>query len=164
MDDWVVLTKTKTQLRKVIKKTHKIMKDLKLSLHPTKTYIGKIPSGFNFLGFYMDDKKFLPSTESIRRMTERATAFYEQGVQSKGPRLAPAPVHTGEQGVQSKGNKKRKGHNKKRRYRSPHKRDTSEYYVNEPPPKDLEWFNQSAFAKASARHSVSHTTTRLVSS
>ena len=114
MDDWVVLTKSKTQLRKVIKKTHTIMKVLKLSLHPTKTYIGKISSGFNFLGYYMDGSKILPSTETIRRMTERAAALYEREVQNKG-----------------------KGQ-KKRRYRSPHKRDTSKYYVNEPPPKDLE--------------------------
>lgn len=120
MDDWIILTKSKTQLRKVIKKTHKIMKDLKLSLHPTKTYIGKILSGFNFLGYYMDGRKLLPSTETIRRMTERASALYEQEVQSKG---------------------KRKGQ-KKRRYTPPHKRDTSEYYVNEPRPNDTEWFTK----------------------
>ncbi len=63
------------RLRKVIKKTHHIMKDLKLHLHPTKTYIGKISHGFNFLGYYMDDKTLLPSSETIRRMSERATAL-----------------------------------------------------------------------------------------
>ena len=66
MDDWIVLTKTKTALRKVIKKTHQIMANLKLRVHPTKTYIGKISHGFNFLGYYIDDKILLPSSETIR--------------------------------------------------------------------------------------------------
>jgi len=99
MDDWVVLTQSKTQLRKVVKKTYKIMEDLKLSLHPTKTYIGKITKGFNFLGYYMDGTVLLPSTETIRRMTEKASALYEQGANCKGKCKDP----------------------KKRRYRSPAK-------------------------------------------
>jgi hypothetical protein len=64
MDDWLVLTKSKTALRKVVKITHKVLADLKLRLHPTKTYIGKISKGFNFLAYYMDDQKILPSRPS----------------------------------------------------------------------------------------------------
>ena len=78
MDDWIVLCKTKTALRKVVKLTHKIVGSLKLELHPTKTYIGKISHGFNFLGYYFDDKKILPSKESFRRFYERAYARYAQ--------------------------------------------------------------------------------------
>lgn len=78
MDDWVVLTKSKTALRKVIKRTHEVLNGLKLSLHPTKTYIGKISRGFNFLGYYMDDEKILPSQETLRRFHERSVALYEQ--------------------------------------------------------------------------------------
>jgi hypothetical protein len=78
MDDWIVLTKSKTALRKVVKITHKILADLKLKLHPTKTYIGKISKGFNFLAYFMDDQKILPSQETIRRFHERAVALYEQ--------------------------------------------------------------------------------------
>jgi len=51
MDDWVVLTKSKTALRKVIKKTHDVLNALKFQMHPTKTYIGKINHGFNFLAY-----------------------------------------------------------------------------------------------------------------
>jgi RNA-directed DNA polymerase len=61
MDDWCILTKTKTALRKIVKKTHTILKSLHLDLHPMKTYIGKISHGFNFLAYYMDNKKILPS-------------------------------------------------------------------------------------------------------
>jgi hypothetical protein len=61
MSDWVVLTKSKTALRKVVKKTHDVLNALKFQLHPSKTYIGKIRHGFNILGYYMDDQKMLPS-------------------------------------------------------------------------------------------------------
>jgi len=77
MDDWVVLTKSKTALRKVVKITHGVLNALKFHLHPTKTYIGKISHGFNFLGYYMDDQKILPSQETIRRFHERSTMLYE---------------------------------------------------------------------------------------
>jgi hypothetical protein len=77
MDDWCVLTRSKSALRKVVKRTHEVMRDLKFQLHPLKTYIGKISRGFNFLAYYMDDQKILPSTETIRRFHERATALYE---------------------------------------------------------------------------------------
>ena len=85
MDDWLVLTKSKTALRKVVKITHKVLADLKLRLHPTKTYIGKISKGFNFLAYYMDDQKILPSKETIRRFQERATALYEQSELTQKP-------------------------------------------------------------------------------
>ena len=76
MDDWAVFTKHKSALRKVVKTTHRIVNDLKLRLHPSKTFIGKISRGFNFLGYYMDDKTILPSKETVRRFQERATAHY----------------------------------------------------------------------------------------
>ena len=104
MDDWLVLTHSKTALRKVIKLTHKIMQNLKFQLHPAKTYVGKISHGFNFLAYYMDDQKILPSCETLRRFFERAAALYE-----------PSP---------SQKPKKYKRHN----------RDVSWYQVNEPAP------------------------------
>ena len=121
MDDWVVLTYTKTALRKVIKQTHQILKELRFTLHPTKTYIGKISHGFNFLGYYMDDQKILPSKETIRRYEERATALYEQGP------------------VAGKGSGKSKKN--RRRHKTAHGRDISEYHVNEEPPQEQEWVN-----------------------
>ncbi len=86
MDDWVVFTKSKTALRKIV----------------------KITNGFNFLGYYMDDLKILPSKETIRRFHERGSAFYEQ--------------------VQGNRNISHRGK------RNPHGRDVSEYKVNEPAP------------------------------
>jgi RNA-directed DNA polymerase len=122
MDDWVVLTKTKTALRKVVKITHEVVNNLQLQLHPSKTYIGKISHGFNFLSYYMDDQKILPSKETIRRFHERGTALYEP---SQGNRNVSR---------QHKGN--------------PHGRDISEYLVNEPAPTEADV--QSIFAQLSA--------------
>jgi len=42
LDDWVILVKTKSQLRRVIKMTHWVLKQLKLKMHPDKTMIGRI--------------------------------------------------------------------------------------------------------------------------
>jgi hypothetical protein len=42
MDDWVILVTTKSQLRRVIKMSHRILKQLKLKMHPDKTMIGRI--------------------------------------------------------------------------------------------------------------------------
>lgn len=83
MDDWVVLTKSKTALRKVVKLTHNVLKTLKFHLHPMKTYIGKISHGFNFLAYYLDDQKILPSQETLRRFHERLTALYEHSHPSR---------------------------------------------------------------------------------
>ena len=109
--DWVVLTKTKTALRKVVKLTHQIVNSQGLQLHPTKTYIGKIKHGFNFLAYYFDETKLLPAKETLRRFQERAVALYEQ---PPGPSSKHHPR------------------------RAVHQRDVSEYHVNEAAPCDTE--------------------------
>jgi len=126
MDDWAVLTKSKTALRKVVKITHEVINSLQFQLHPCKTYIGKISKGFNFLGFYMDDQKILPSKETIRRFHERATALYEPSQANR---------------------------NISRRYkRNVHGRDVSEYQVNEPAPTEVYFQNILAHLLSLAAH------------
>ena len=128
MDDWCILTKSKSALRKVVKRTHEVMRDLKLELHPLKTYIGKISRGFNFLAYYMDYQKILPSTETIRRFHERATALYETP--------QPGNNHTS----------RRRRHSQK----TVASRDISEYFVNEAAPTNayLEGVLQNLFGMA----------------
>ena len=41
---------SKRQIRKIIKKMHEVMKELKFKLALDKTYIGRIEKGFEFLG------------------------------------------------------------------------------------------------------------------
>ncbi len=95
-------------MRKIVKITHKVVSGLKLELHPAKTYIGRISKGFNFLGFYMDEKKILPAKETIRRFRTRATALYEPSQTNRNV--------------------------SRRSKRNTHGRDISEYQVNEPAP------------------------------
>ncbi len=52
MDDWIVMVKTKHQLRKIIKQTYIILDRLKLKMHPDKTFFGCIKKGFDFLGVH----------------------------------------------------------------------------------------------------------------
>ena len=52
MDDWAIMVKTKHQLRKVIKLTHEILNEIKLKMHPDKTFLGYIKKGFDFLGVH----------------------------------------------------------------------------------------------------------------
>lgn len=77
VDDWVVLTKSKSMLRKMIIKTHAILNDLHLDMHPLKTYIGNIEKGFNFLTYFMKKGVLLPSKESLRLGYERVDVLYE---------------------------------------------------------------------------------------
>ena len=83
VDDWLVFTKSKTMLRKVIKKTHRILKELHLTMHPHKTYMGSIQKGFNFLGYFYQPSTLLPSLESIRRFRERSIVRYAQPKMSR---------------------------------------------------------------------------------
>ena len=104
VDDWIVLTKSKTMLRKIIKKTHHILNNLHLEMHPTKTYIGKVETGFNFLSYYMKPTILIPSREALRRLKKKCLSAQAH----------PFP----------------------KKYKCYHARDTSEYHVNEAPPRD----------------------------
>ncbi|MDF1645821.1 MAG: reverse transcriptase/maturase family protein [Legionellaceae bacterium] len=55
MDDWLIIVKTKRQLRRIIKLTHNILNRLKLKMHPDKTFLGGIKKGFDFLGVHFGD-------------------------------------------------------------------------------------------------------------
>jgi hypothetical protein len=52
MDDILVLTKTRWQLRRAVRTLNQTFAELKVSPHPDKTFIGRIERGFDFLGYY----------------------------------------------------------------------------------------------------------------
>ncbi len=79
MDDWCVLCRTRQQLRRVVRSTHKALErcgDLKL--HPDKTFIGKIDKGFDFLGYHFDGRAQTPATSTIDRSKAKLLALYER--------------------------------------------------------------------------------------
>ena len=79
MDDWVVLCKTKGRLRQVIKHTYRILHDLKLTLHPDKTFIGRIDKGFDFLGYHFTRQDLRLSLITLQRARDKLRQLYEQG-------------------------------------------------------------------------------------
>jgi hypothetical protein len=81
MDDWIVLLKTKRELRKLIKLTHKILTELKLKMHPDKTFIGAIKKGFDFLGVHFGDKPSI-SKPSLENHRSRLARRYAQNLSS----------------------------------------------------------------------------------
>ena len=78
MDDWAIMVQTKYQLRKVIKLTHKILTQLKLKMHPDKTFIGCIKKGFDFLGIHFGETPTLSKTTLERHYT-KLTQRYAHG-------------------------------------------------------------------------------------
>ena len=52
MDDILILTKTRWQNRRAVKRLNQCFHRLKVQQHPDKTYIGKIANGFDFLGYH----------------------------------------------------------------------------------------------------------------
>ncbi len=83
MDDWLVLCKTRHQLRHVVRLMNGCLDAVKQTKHPFKTYIGRIKdSGFDFLGY-----RITPSSEQTVTLAWKTIAnhigklkqLYEQG-------------------------------------------------------------------------------------
>jgi len=84
MDDWVILTKTRHQLQRVVKKMHRVMQALKFKLALNKTFIGKLSKGFDFLGYHFSPDGLLGLAEkTIRSANARIAELYEQGASNK---------------------------------------------------------------------------------
>lgn len=78
MDDWVIMVKTKHQLRKMIKLTYKILEKLKLKMHPDKTFLGCIKKGFDFLGVHFGGVPKISKT-SLENHRVKLARRYAQG-------------------------------------------------------------------------------------
>ncbi|MBB1487173.1 reverse transcriptase domain-containing protein [Oceanospirillum sediminis] len=83
MDDWVILCKTRRQLRQVVRIMNQCLDAVKQCKHPYKTYIGRIrEEGFDFLGY-----RITPGTERNVSLAWKTWAnhvskllrLYEQG-------------------------------------------------------------------------------------
>ena len=79
MDDWLILTKTRGQLRKIIKKMHRVVKNLKFKLAIDKTYIGRIKNGFDFLGSRFSKNGVIGlAQKTIYNYYNKKSTLYEQ--------------------------------------------------------------------------------------
>ncbi|MBT5503672.1 hypothetical protein HOK15_05675 [Candidatus Falkowbacteria bacterium] len=79
MDDLIVLTKTKSQLRRAIKITYKTLMKWKYKLHTNeKTFIGKISKGFDYCGLHLNYKKVTLSESCVSKFMNNISGLYEQ--------------------------------------------------------------------------------------
>ena len=77
MDDFIIFTKSRFQLRRMLSSLYKVLTDLKLSLAYDKTYIGKISNGSEFLGFAKYPGGISLSKNTLCRMFQKLVWLYE---------------------------------------------------------------------------------------
>ena len=79
MDDFVICCKTKHQQRRMLKKLYQLLETLKLTLHPDKTYIGRISKGFDYLGYHFEKQGITSSKKTIENCQAKLSKLFEQG-------------------------------------------------------------------------------------
>ncbi len=77
MDDWVILAKTRWQLKKAISVMNQLLEKLTLKQHPDKTYIGRTEKGFQFLGYWITPDRLTIARETVQKAKETAARLYE---------------------------------------------------------------------------------------
>jgi len=78
MDDIVVLAPTRWKLRAAVKVVHRTLAGLHLEIQPTKTFIGKIDKGFDFLGYHLAPGRLSLAQSTLEAFVACAHQLYEQ--------------------------------------------------------------------------------------
>tara|TARA_R110001599_G_scaffold66643_4_gene188411 strand:- start:13236 stop:14279 length:1044 start_codon:yes stop_codon:yes gene_type:complete len=79
----LILSKTRWQNRRAVKCLNRIFDELKMIKHPDKTFIGKIVTGFDFLGYQFDGKVLSVVGKTIKKHQESMRRLYEQQAKKK---------------------------------------------------------------------------------
>ncbi|HGX2760712.1 TPA: reverse transcriptase domain-containing protein [Salmonella enterica subsp. enterica serovar Newport] len=79
MDDFMVLTRTRWHLRRCVRRLNEYLDIGGFSVHPDKTYTGRIQHGFDWLGVSFDATGATGlSDRAVRHHRERCLRLYEQ--------------------------------------------------------------------------------------
>lgn len=79
MDDWVVLASTRWKLRRAARIMQQTLAELKVQTHPDKTFLGRTPRGFDFLGYHFGADGLTGVAEAtVQRFVEKATGLAAQ--------------------------------------------------------------------------------------
>ena len=79
MDDFIIFTKTRWQLRKAVKKLNQFFNQFSFKQHPDKTFIGKIDKGFDWMGFQFARDGIVDIVpRSLKKILENIQRLYEQ--------------------------------------------------------------------------------------
>ena len=85
MDDILVLTRTRSQLRGAVRTLNQVFNRLKLSQAPDKTFIGRITRGFDFLGCQFSTERLRVAAKTIEKHAARWHRLYEQQKRKTAP-------------------------------------------------------------------------------
>ncbi|MBL4820180.1 MAG: hypothetical protein JKY98_04185 [Gammaproteobacteria bacterium] len=79
LDDYLILTKTRWQLRQALRKLYALLEPLKLELHPQKTFIDQVKRWFDFFGVSRFSRQPLMLADvTVERFKELYHRLYEQ--------------------------------------------------------------------------------------
>ncbi len=83
MDDILILTKTRWQNRRAVKRLNRILNTLKVEKHPDKTFIGKIDKGFDFFGYHFSRAALKIAGKTLEHHALHIARLYERLRQKK---------------------------------------------------------------------------------
>ncbi|MBX9785809.1 MAG: hypothetical protein K2Y08_00580 [Alphaproteobacteria bacterium] len=78
-DDIILMARKRHVLRRMRKAMYKILDELRLSLRPEKTFVGRNQKGFDLLGYHITPQGFSPSQKTQEKAFENAKRRYAQG-------------------------------------------------------------------------------------
>jgi hypothetical protein len=74
----LILSKTRWQNRKAVKRLNQCLNRLTLEKHPDKTFIGKIDKGFDFLGYHFSRAPLTVAEKTREKHVLHCVRLYEQ--------------------------------------------------------------------------------------
>ena len=78
MDDFLILTRTRWQLRRCVKQLHQYFAPGGFDVHPDKTQIGRPLAGFDWLGVQFGEPEPQIAVRALKNHNERCLRLYEQ--------------------------------------------------------------------------------------
>lgn len=78
MDDFLLLTRTRWQLRRGIAQLAEYLELSGFERHPEKTQTGRLESGFDWLGFWFGPDGMTPSPRALQNHHDRCLRLFEQ--------------------------------------------------------------------------------------
>ena len=73
-----MLAPTRLKIRKAVKVVNEVLGSLRMEKHPKKTFIGRIETGFDFLGRHFSRTGLTVAKATIEKFVERAARLYER--------------------------------------------------------------------------------------
>jgi RNA-directed DNA polymerase len=78
MDDILIFAPTRWKIRRAVKRLNETFTALKLEKHPSKTFIGRIDKGFDFLGYQFSPNGLSVAEKTLQNFVARLRRLYEQ--------------------------------------------------------------------------------------